>query len=109
MSGPTEIIDAMWVKLAEVLKFEDPGPMGLYLGCIHEEGTTQIDDKQIKTITFNQEEFFKDKIEKYIDLCMEKGSKTVKLHRCNYAIRQRNREGKLCSTTRTPGRGSSNV
>ena len=54
--------------------------MSLYLGSIHEEGKDTIDGKEIRTMTFNQEGFFLDKIQKYLELCLDKGGKTVKLH-----------------------------
>ena len=64
MSGPEENMDLMWKRIGEVLNIEDAGPMGLYLGCIHEEGTIKTEDgKTIRTMTFNQEGFFREKVE----------------------------------------------
>ena len=53
--------------------------MSLYLGCIHEEGEVIIDGHEVRTMTFNQEPFFLDKVDKYKELCLEKGNKEVKL------------------------------
>lgn len=73
MSGPENNLEPMWKQIAEKLDIEDPGPMDLHLGCIHEEGKVMINDREIKTMTFNSESFFKDKIDKYVELCKEKG------------------------------------
>ena len=54
--------------------------MGLYLGCFHEEGKFEMDDgRTIRTMTFNQEGFFSEKVEKHLDLCKEKGGTEMKL------------------------------
>lgn len=37
------------------------------------------DGRTIRTMTFNQEGFFHDKVEIYLELCLEKGGKEVKL------------------------------
>ena len=64
MSGPEEHMDIMWERIGEVLKIEDPGAMGLYLGCIHEEGSIKTaDGTTVRTMTFNQEGFFREKVE----------------------------------------------
>ena len=64
----------MWEKIAKVLKIDEPVDMGLYLGCVHEGGKMEMDDGRIiRTMTFNQEGFFFEKVEKYLDQCREKG------------------------------------
>ena len=74
MSGPKENMDIMWKKIAQVLKIDEPAEMGLYLGCVHEEGKLEMNDGRIiRTMTFNQEGFFSEKVEKYFDLCKKKG------------------------------------
>ena len=70
----------MWERIGTALNIDEPVAMSLYLGCIHEEGTVTIDGKKIRTMTFNQEGFFLDKIQKYLELCLEKGGKAIKLH-----------------------------
>jgi hypothetical protein len=36
---------------------EDPGPMGLYLGCVHKEGAVEMDDgRKIRTVIMKPEE-----------------------------------------------------
>jgi hypothetical protein len=80
MSGPEENMEKAWAEIAEVINIEDPGPMGLYLGCVHEEGTVEMDDgRKVRTMTFNQESFFSDKIDKYIKVCQDKGGITPSL------------------------------
>ena len=55
-------MDIMWKKIANVLKIDEPADMGLYLGCVHEEGKMEMDDGRIiRTMTFNQEGFFSEK------------------------------------------------
>ncbi len=61
MSGPEENMEKAWADIAAVINIEDPGPIGLYLGCVHEEGAVEMDDgRKIRTMTFNQESFFRD-------------------------------------------------
>lgn len=70
----------MWKRIANVLEIEDPGPMGLYLGCIHEEGSLNLDDgRTVRTMTFNQEVFFKEKIEESLEFCLDRRGKDQKL------------------------------
>ena len=38
MSGPKDAMGTMWERIGKALKIDEVGPMGLYLGCIHEEG-----------------------------------------------------------------------
>ena len=71
MSGPEQNLAPMWERIGKAKKFNEPGPMSLYLGCIHEEGAVEIDGKTIRTMTFNQEGFFLDKI-KSIRNCASK-------------------------------------
>ncbi len=69
MSGPEEKMEQAWKEIAEI-NLEDPGPMGLYLGCVHEEGKVELDDGHIvRTISFKQESFCRDKVEKYLEVC----------------------------------------
>ncbi len=80
MSGPEENMAKAWKDMAEVINIEDTGPMGLYLGCVHEEGKVELDDGHVvPTMTFNQESFFRDKIEKYLEVCESKGGSIPQL------------------------------
>ena len=66
MSGPEEGMEEMWKKIAEEINIEDPGPMNLYLGCMHRELEITGKDGYIRRVMeFDQESFFKDKIEHY--------------------------------------------
>jgi len=80
MSGPENLLKNMWEEIAKCLDIDEPAPMSLYLGCLHDESTLNIDGRKIRTMTFNQESFFTDKIERYKELCKEKGGKDIKLH-----------------------------
>ena len=69
MSGPEENMDIMWERISKVLKIDDPGAMGLYLGCIHEEGSIKTENgTTVRTMTFNQEGLFREKVAKYMEL-----------------------------------------
>ena len=59
MSGPEENIKPMWDKMSTILNIDELVPI-FYLGCIHEEGSVQIDGEMIRAMTFNQEPFFLD-------------------------------------------------
>ena len=65
MSGPENLLKNMWGEIAKCLDIDEPAPMSLYLGCLHDESTVDIDGRIIRTMTFNQESFFTDKIERY--------------------------------------------
>ena len=80
MSGPENLFKNMWGEIAKCLDIEEPAPMSVYLGCLHDESTLDIDERKIRTMTFNQESFFTDKIENYKELCKEKGGKDIKPH-----------------------------
>lgn len=41
---PKEPMAPMWKVIAHALKIDEAGPMGLYLGCIHEKGDAIMDD-----------------------------------------------------------------
>ncbi len=57
MSGPEENMEKAWADISAVINIEDPGPMGLYLGCVHEEGAAETDDgRKIRTMTIEPEE-----------------------------------------------------
>lgn len=64
VSRPKENMKIMWGRIAEKLKLDEPGEMGLYQGCTHEEGEVTLENgKVIRTMTFNQEGFFSEKTE----------------------------------------------
>ena len=80
MSGPKSAMGAMWERIGAALKIDEPGPMGLYLGCIHEEGKLTLPcGRDIRYCTFNSEDFFRDKVNKYLEICETLGGKKVKL------------------------------
>ena len=68
MAGSETELTNMWKRIGDALKIDEPGPMSLYLGCIHEEGEIQIGEYTMRTMTFNQEGFFTERIEKYKEL-----------------------------------------
>lgn len=103
-------MNMMWERIGKVIQIEDPGPMGLYLGCIHEEGSMRTEDgRTVRPMTFNQEGFFPEKVEKYLELCLDKGGKEVKLASVKTPLRQRNSERKLRAEAREIERTSSYV
>ena len=42
MAGPRDKLDKGWPLIRRGLDIELPGPIGVYLGCSHEEGTMNI-------------------------------------------------------------------
>ena len=67
-------------KIGLALEIDEPGPMGLYLGCIHEEGKLTLPcGRDIRYCTFNSEDFFRDKVNRYLEICETLGGKKVKL------------------------------
>ena len=71
MSGFEQNMKGMWERIASILNIDEPQPIALYLGYIHKEGSVQIDGKTIRTMTFNQERFLLDEVERYKELCVE--------------------------------------
>lgn len=56
------------------------GQWGLYLGCIHEEGQLVLEDgRVIRYCTFNSEDFLRDKVDRYLEICESLGGLKVKL------------------------------
>ena len=90
---------AMWLRIGLALKIDEPGPMGLYLGCIHEEGSVKMDDgKTVRTMTFNQEGFFREKVAKILGAVSRQGRQRGKARdSCYNTLCQRNSEGELRS------------
>ena len=76
MSGPKENKTAMSKRIGDVLKFEDVGPMALYLGYIHEEGKLTMDDGRVMALMASLA-----KIDKRKEFYFEKGGKEVILSR----------------------------
>ena len=75
-------MNTMWERIGITLKIEDPGPMGLYLGCIHAEGMIKMEDgRTVRTMTFNQEGFFREKVETTLNCVWTKGGRKSNWHR----------------------------
>lgn len=44
MSGPEENMEEAWTNIGNVFKIDDPGLIGLYLGCVHGEGEIETEE-----------------------------------------------------------------
>ena len=56
MSGPKENLGKGWPLIRKGLDIEPPVPIGVYLGCSHEDGTMKIGDITARTMTYNMED-----------------------------------------------------
>ena len=66
LSGPAEHLKEGWELIAKGLKIEAPGPIGLYLGCKHEESMKTLPDtgRQVRVMEYNMEEFLRSCVER---------------------------------------------
>ena len=77
MAGPKDNLDKGWSLLLKGRDIEPPVPIGVYLGCGHEEGTMKIGDITARTVTYNMEDF----LSSCVDCCLELAGNGVKLRR----------------------------
>ena len=68
MAGPKENLEKGWSLIRKGLGIEPPVPIGVYLGCSHEEGTMKIGDIIARTITYNMEDFLSSCVDRYLEL-----------------------------------------
>ena len=68
LSGPKENLSKGWSLIRKGLDIEPPVPIGVYLGCSHEEGTMKIGDIVARTMTYNMEDFLSSCVERYLEL-----------------------------------------
>ena len=68
MSGPKENLGKGWPLIRKGLDIEPPVPIGVYLGCSHEEGTMKIGDITARTMTYNMEDFLSSCVDRYLEL-----------------------------------------
>ena len=62
------------------LKIDEVTYMWLYLGCLPEEGKITLDDgHEVRTLVFNQESFFRDKLDDYVESYESAPGQTPKL------------------------------
>ena len=56
--------------IASGLKIEKPGPLGLYLGCKHEQSVRRLPDtgKEVRVMEYNMEEFLVSCVDRYREL-----------------------------------------
>ena len=57
-----------WSLLQKGLVIETPVPIGVYLGCGHEEGTMKVGDILARTMTYNMEDFLASCVDRYLEL-----------------------------------------
>ena len=68
MAGQKDNLDKVWSLLRTGLDIEPPVPIGVYLGCTHEEGTMKIGDVIARTMTYNMEYFLSSCVDRYLEL-----------------------------------------
>ena len=68
-SGPRDTLAPGWSLLRHSLHLEDPAPVHLYLGCIHEAREATAYNKVIeRTIIYNMDDYLRNTVTKYCDL-----------------------------------------
>ena len=82
LSGPKEKLKLGWELISKGLKIEKPGPLGLYLGCKHEQSTRRLPDtgKEVRVMEYNMEEFLRSCVDRYRELT------GVQYMTCNYTL-----------------------
>ena len=68
MAGPKDNLAKGWSLLRKGLDIEPPVPIGVYLGCSHEEGTMKVGDIIARTMTYNMEDFLTSCVDRYLEL-----------------------------------------
>ena len=68
MAGPKENLAKGWSLIRKGLEVVPPVPIGVYLGCNHEEGTMKIGDIIARTMTYNMEDFLSSCADRYLEL-----------------------------------------
>ena len=68
MAGPKGNLSNGWYLLQKGLVIETPVPIGVYLGCRHEEGTMKVGDIVARTMTYNMEDFLTSCVDRYLEL-----------------------------------------
>ena len=68
MAGPKDNLDKEWSLLRKGLDIEPPVPIGVYLGCSHEEVTMKIGDITARTMSYNMEDFLSSCVDRYLEL-----------------------------------------
>ena len=80
LAGPRDKLQLGWDLIKAGLKIEPPGPLGLYLGCKHEESTKVLPDTgvTVRVMEYNMEEFLRSCVDRSRELtgvqCMRKAS-----------------------------------
>merc|ERR1712039_940658 len=70
LAGPADKLKLGWDLIKAGLKIEPPGPLGLYLGCKHEESTRVLPDTgvTVRVMEYNMEDFLRSCVERYKEL-----------------------------------------
>ena len=68
LSGPKENLSKGWSLIRKGLDIEPPVPIGVYLGCSHEEGTMKIGDITARAMTYNMQDFLSSCVKRYLEL-----------------------------------------
>ena len=68
LSGPKENLSKGWSLIRKGIDVEPPVPIGVYLGCSHEEGTMKVGNIVARTMTYNMEYFLTSCVDRYLEL-----------------------------------------
>ena len=55
LAGPKKHLAAGWAKIGERLDIEMPGPLSLYLGCLHERFEEKVDGVTLQGYRYNMQ------------------------------------------------------
>ena len=69
MSGPSKNMAEGWKLIRRGLQMDDPEPIGLYLGCVHEP--FEMDHPsggEVRQVRYNMEEYLRSTVTKYVEL-----------------------------------------
>merc|ERR1712039_743000 len=70
LAGPADKLQLGWDLIKAGLKIEPPSPLGLYLGCKHEESTKTLPDTgvTVRVMEYNMEDFLRSCVQRYQEL-----------------------------------------
>ena len=77
LAGPRAHLAEGWNLITGSLDVEEPGGLGLYLGCKHEKEQRTVNGKSVTVMTYNMEDYFAAIVKDYEELASEVMGKKV--------------------------------
>ena len=70
LSGPADKLEEGWRLISSGLNIEDPSPLGMFLGCKHEQSERILpgSSKRVRVMEYNMEEFLRSCVDRYKEL-----------------------------------------